>query len=404
MSTRQILSYRRQYIISNDENFKGWDHWKLIQFQYSSLRVSLHSDIISDYYANDQVEIALIGYILDPYQPTFTNTNILAELAQSHSDDDFIKSTARFGGRYLLLRQVKGGSSLVIGDTIASRELYYTHQGGKFWAAAQANLLKEFIPLKEREDKAYWDFVNSKVYTNREKASIGDECIYEKVYHLLPNFYVDLGQEKAIRYWPRQNYQPLSLKKGAEKVARILTGLMQAANQRFSLMIAFTAGWDSRMNVAATEAIYKDVEYYINRFPGLSQKHPDIFVPQKLSKKLGLSFSVRDHEQVEVDPEFLEIYHQNYQNPLDKFVKVYYHYYQNYEAGKLNILTAGSEITRNYYPNYEPKSGDDVARMAGYRDFDFIQEQSAKWLDSMHKSNYSTPDIFYWEQRVGNWA
>ena len=169
-------------------------------------------------------------------------------------------------------------------------------------------------------------------------------------------------------------------------------------------MIAFTAGWDSRMNVAASKDVKNDVLYYINRFSNLTDKSADIFIPRRLSEKLGLNFEVREHEQIKVAAEFLDTYHRNYDKPLDKFVKVYYHYYQNYPADAVNILTSGSEISRLYYENRSFKTGADVAERSGYPNFTYVHKQADLWLDSLKKSNYSSGDLFYWEQRVGNWA
>ena len=399
------LLYRRQYVITTSNKPCLLDDWKQIKFNLAnSLKVYHHPELIVSQIQLDHVELVLLGFMLDPVNPEYTNDDILAEIAQKTSEETFIESTFKYGGRYLLIRQPKGGKATILGDTIASRELYYTYQGEDFWAASQANLLKEFITLEERQDENYFNYVNSKLFIEKEKFFVGDESLYKNVFHLLPNHCITVGETKAKRYWPNYNYEPLKLNDAVQKASFYMKGLLKAAQTRFSLMIAFTAGWDSRMNVAASKEVKNDVLYYINRFPNLHSKSADIYIPKKLSKKLGLNFEVREHEQVEVPQEFMDAYHRNYDKPLNKFVKVYYHYYKNYPADAVNILTSGSEISRLYYENRSFATPEAVAQRAGFEDFEYVKEQSAKWLESVTESNYTTGDLFYWEQRVGNWA
>lgn len=401
---KKRLLFRRQYLITDSSDVTAPEGWSKRSFSDQKLLICHHPDINYEHFENDQVEIAVIGFLLDPENPKHSNLNILAELAAYSELDDFFKATYRIGGRFLLIRQKQGEPPQILADAVASRELYYTWQAGKFWAAAQPKLMKEFIRLEERNDAAFLDFVQHPLYQAREKNMVGNECKYQGVYHLFPNEYLDLKAQKNIRFWPREDFEPLSFEAGAQKAARLFEGLLKAAHLRYPLMIAFTAGWDSRINVAAARSFQQDVVFYVNRLKGLSDQHPDIFIPSRLSKKLGLNFEIREQEAVEIDPDFLSIYHQNYLNPLDKFVKVYYHFHLNYAPETVNVITGGSGVTRNPFHQYEPKSGDDVARTLGYREFEFVQEQSAKWLASLEKTNYSTPDLLYWEQRSGNWA
>lgn len=67
-----------------------------------------------------------------------------------------------------------------------------------------------------------------------------------------------------------------------------------------------------------------------------------------------------------------------------------------------------SELARNRYGNFKNLNAKDLAYLNNYKNERFVISEYQKWLEESRKTildnNYNIPDLFYWEEIMGNWA
>lgn len=412
------LLYRRQYLITNQpidvKKYSFMNFWECFPLKDEKTHVYAHPDLEVCCATKGNVEIILFGYILDAHNPSFNNQQIIDALVENISFEECLNSSLKYGGRYVLLYK-NANEFQIINDALAMREVYYLFQDDECWIASQPHLIGNFTEIVPRKDKDAYTFFNDPNFSNTDYAITGNETSFQDIYHLQPNHYLDIKQKKKIRYFPTANLTEIPLEEAVSRLVPMFKGFMHSASLRYELMIALTAGWDSRLTVAASKDISSKVKYFIQKFPHLTEKSPDIFVPQKLSKKLGFNFEVIpiDIDKTSMEfQEFTEIAKKSYYLG-NNYVHVHYHLYKNYENMAL-VMTNGSEITRNLYQEqakpYSKFTDADLFHISWQlaSSYDYIVRQCKNWLNDLRNTvqdcNVSAYDLFFWEQRVGNWG
>jgi hypothetical protein len=186
---------------------------------------------------------------------------------------------------------------------------------------------------------------------------------------------------------------------------------MEAISQRFSPMLAVTAGWDTRVLLASTKSISDRVEYYVDRKGVLSLDHQDVQVPQRLFQKLKIDFVVKNSWE---DPPgwFMEILSQSVSGTrVPQKARMTYAIFIN-QIKSINVNGNASEVCRNAYDGYGLVSEDNItvvklAALIGYYKSKFVENELSNWKEDLEKTGvrgYHILDLLYWEQGMGNWG
>ena len=402
-----LMHFRNQYIITNSLARSPLPEWKQMSFG-NHIAIHHHPVIETARHVSEQCEIAVIGFMLDADHPKSSNADILQDLAVHRTFAAFLKATFHYGGRYCLFYH-NGEGTYIVPDALGLRELYYAFQADGFICASQAKLIHLVAPQEPNDDRAYWEFIASTAFEQNEQAMIGEATGYKHVLHLLPNHYLDLDQQRAVRYFP---VEEVCANAGLEACIAFSTaklqGFFEAAWRRAPLIVPFTAGWDSRVTVAVSRARKDRVQYFVNAAPQVAKSPPDVWVPQHLSQQLQLNFSVVDISPPEqVAAEFRKAFADSYDRPATKFLGGHYAIYQAF-GNALCVLTVGSEITRQFYMVSSCASAARLAEICQYPQSPYVVKQCHQWLDAVRSalavSKMSMMDLFYWEQRIGNWG
>jgi hypothetical protein len=162
--------------------------------------------------------------------------------------------------------------------------------------------------------------------------------------------------------------------------------------------------------LAAARLIKQQLSYCTLKIEAanLSVNHPDLTIPAALLNRLGLKHNIIESPK-NVDEQFSNIFKQNVTLAheiwsLDAQAIFYF-----YRLRKVVISGSVSEIARNFYvlPRYVEKkiTAEKLASLAGMGSHPFAVRCSDGWLGKLGKTyNLRTLDLFYWEQRVGNWV
>jgi hypothetical protein len=225
--------------------------------------------------------------------------------------------------------------------------------------------------------------------------------------HLLPNHYLDIHALKIHRYWPNKPLERIALNDAIEKCASYLGGALKAAAHRHQLMMAVTAGFDSRGLLAASKEIRESVYYFINKHEKMDSNSADIRIPQQLFNQIDQPFHVHTYSK-EVPDDYKDIFFTNAFYAHARLLPVVYNVYHQRHSEKLNILGVG-EIGRTKF--FDPPKDLDayyLAYMLKYRKTSYAVKECEAWLEeakpvaSHHNLNIMT--LFWWEVLIGNWG
>jgi hypothetical protein len=165
------LLFRRQFILSPN-SLKEFPWWKRLKIR-EKFFLTIHPDLNAYQVNCNDKSITLLGYILDPDNPQYSDLNILdnllKELCTCDSLDSFFKCTYTFGGRWILIAD-DGNAVILFNDAAGLRQVYYNVDTSSqdIWCASQpgviADILKlepdtealEFIEAFKEVDNQYW--------------------------------------------------------------------------------------------------------------------------------------------------------------------------------------------------------------------------------------------------------
>lgn len=412
-----LLLYRRQFIISSQkpDYFREWNQVHLNH----GFTLSVHPDLELTESNNGKINLILLGYLLDPFSPEKNNQNILDELAVNIEDfQGLINKTEKYSGRWVIVYQDNSRINL-LHDPFGQRSVYYFFKDDEIACASDPSLIKRFFPLQRDESVELKEFMASENYRKTENSWIGDDTVYLNVKHLMPNFYLDIFKGKAIRYWPMIPLGKLELNKGAMMGAEILNGSMIAASNRKKLALAVTAGWDSRLMLAASKSVKDRVKYFISIPDEEFKEKNDYFIPDRLFKQLGLPFYIQNCADP-ISDEFKEIYKTNVTGARCNLTKAkfIYHYLKEFQ----NVWLVNGNATELFRvpPHHRPLLNRKMtfADLSGgflsYPGVPYVESHLESWLKEVKEhcmqnhinlqSHIGLFDLLYWEERLGNWA
>jgi hypothetical protein len=345
-------------------------------------------------------EVVCLGHILDPRQPSRQNAEILDEVVgRSQSFAELEAELAGLGGRWLLFCRI-GEEARLYPDAVGTRSAFYAvRPNGEVWVGSQPRVLLEG-PGGEIDHRVWDDFLSAPV-GDSWPASITP---YVGVRQLLPNHWLDLKSGETRRFWPRHAVPRRDLEEAAARIADMLHRMMAALLQRGTAGMSMTAGYDSRTLLACAGELRDRLTFFVLSDPAVSWH--DVWLPRKITRKLGQS--VRAIRTRPFDKEFWATLQQNvggmWWDPAD-------HRIYSFGAVRVRflILSLMSEVARcfHYKDGVHPTAiGPELlASLSRYPGNRVAIAAFAEWLaDVPEGTNVSTLDLFFWENRLGNWA
>ena len=397
--------FKNQYLIA--KRILPFEYLEINPVEFNGLYIYANSSLNISSAKNADSEIILIGFIIDPLNPDESNNKIINKLATScKTVSQFLKEISIFSGRYVLI--FKAGNDLIMtGDACHLRQINFGFIDNEFVIGSSLKMILKALSSEPLISKNKLDFINNKIYLNNESAWYGDETIDERFHKLLPNHYLNLKNTETNRI-PLHSNTYENEEKILEFASLILRNTYSALTKRYQLIQPLTAGWDSRILLAASKDSKDLINYYV--FDKSFGKSPDAWVPDNLRKRLNIDFTCISPNEIRDD--FLLKYNQEHIVPrvLPKTENIQYHYDKNYNKDVININGNCTEITRCYYGHTNIKiSLDMLLAFSGYTNkIPYFNTQIEKWYLTANEYSkeygISLLDLFYWEQRLGNWG
>jgi hypothetical protein len=405
--------FRRQFILSSNSKFSfdGWANLKLSKGIY----LSVHPDLYMTQSSFGDIQLTLLGFVVNPFEPMKSNLEILDDLVENATSfNDVLLKTDPLGGRWVIIYKDKQSFN-IFHDPCGQRQVYYRQNNEHtILCGSDPAIMSHFVTLEKDISLEMNDFINSDVYEKKENAWIGSATIFKDVVHLMPNHYLNVNEKKSVRFWPNKPIMKLDLDKAVDLAAEILKGSLLAISNRYKLALAVTAGWDSRVLLAASKDIKDNVTYFVSgtKDEVNDKSFPDVVVPQRLFQQLGLPFYVQTCD-VELDIEFKKILEANVAMARINIPKTknIYKYHLDFD-GMMSVNGNASEIARArnqpILPHNVTGANLSKLRLVGFGGISYVEHQLDKWIveiGGLCKDNHlNIYDLLYWEQRMGNWG
>ncbi len=401
------LLYRRQFFFGPRyvSKMKKWTKIPVNKKHF----LTIHPDLEITQLSNNDTELFLLGFILDPHNPTYSNLDILNNLLhQSQNFNSLVKHTYALSGRWIIIYK-NINDIRIINDACGSRQIFYSFYNSEVWCASQPHTIAEILNLGENDDPAFLDFINSKVFKKHENTLFGNTTFFKEVLHLLPNHYLSITEKKTRRYWPVKATRSKNIDSVIKNISVILTGLYEAANNRYDLIQPITAGRDTRMLLAASKNVRKSIYYFIQLFNGLNHFSLDIKLPKKLIPYLGLNFNVVKCKKY--DKRFDKYLRKNvYMIQNEKKRILHFNFFKQFQ-GKVNVSGNYTGIFRPFkWQIFVPNTTPLIKRSRGiyFKNYKCVADHINSWEDNyiqnLAKFNFPITDIFYWENIAANWV
>lgn len=403
MGEQNLRPCRGQFVIGPDPVRKN--AWRSLRLDEQHV-LSFDPDLNVSESQGDTCRLTLLGYILDWSDPEAGNDQILRRLSESSADlEACIASCADLGGRWVLIHQ-ESQSIRIYHDSSGLKQVCYASGGAddSVFCASQPKLLAEIAGLEEEE--AALAFIDRQEAANSEYWWPGNRLPYKNAYALLPNHSLDILTGNVERYWPLSNAAQ-NYRYDAERAANILQGSIAAASKRFELALGLSAGWDSRILLAASRPIRENLIAYTAVSASMNRDDADGTVPGKIAGTLGLAHDFI-HQPAAASEEFASVVSQHVWRPHSRFLPGMQAEYQQYTLSKVAVIGNVAEVVKCPYRNQADRSqkvsGDMLAALIGMGDEEFAIDALDEWLASIPSgTGYSVLDLFYWEQRLGRW-
>lgn len=406
------LVFRRQFLLTN-QKIQVDITWRKNHISRNNFECILytHPDLSVTQKSTDDADLFLLGYVLNPFNPDHSNSDILDTLSNSGSFSSLTAETEKLTGRYALI-YIDKNTINILHDATGFREVYFYSNDGVFACGSTPNIISRYLNIGRDDDNELNRFFDSPQLNGPERKWIGDKTIFKGIKKLLPNHYVDLLKNQTYRYWPLAPREIKKISVATDYAAQILTGTYDSAVNRFNIYQTLTGGWDTRLMLAAGRKHISKLNFYFNRGfksdKGLINS-PDYLITKEIAEKYKLRIEFIEIDNLEVDKEFENIYYSNNILARKKLLKVYYDRFLRNPQNCITVSgTEGNSLLRlKSSLNRDASNAETFAGLLGYSNFPFAVKSIEEWLQqSKHltKMNYVLSDLFYWEQNFANWG
>ncbi|WP_299678970.1 hypothetical protein [uncultured Dokdonia sp.] len=328
----------------------------------------------------------LLGNLFDYNDTKASNQDLLNILIEQTNKEDFFKVLDGYYGEYVII-YVRNNEFILLNDCCAQKEVYYTDTYSM--VGSQIQLLS--IEADFQKEHPYY---SSNLF-KKKKLHVGTSTSHPNIKHLAPNHYIDILHKKTIRFFPRKKIAPQSTHSVAQKAAKMLKGYITAIANRHEIVLPVTGGFDSR--VLFLSSLHINCTYFVSQHQDMNNGHYDIKIAQKLTRIFDKHLHIiKDSNQ---NTETLNT--NRIDNPrATSFPKLV--------NNKVLINGNISEIARNYFNYIHPVTAKKLTLLNGYSDNSYVIKNYKEWLlknkETFKKYGYHTLDMFYWEEKMGNWT
>lgn len=400
--------FQNQFLVTK-QKVQTLTNWN--QFVIGHYYFYFHPKLKTTLSTNHNSTLLLIGDAYDADFPDKTNQEITSDLNDKFMHFHALLKSNEFSslaGTYLIFFFCKKDNSIcVTGDAAMQRELFYLRQENEITVlGATDKIIGKFFKLKHQNNPEQREFYNSTAFKNK-KSFITNQTNFKDLLRLKPNHYLNISTGRTIRYFPYEKIKPIDLDEAALEGSEIMKNLIRAAYHRYKIMIPVSAGWDSRLLLAASKDIRDEVVYYVLQTQSKGARHFDVKVPQKLMSKLNLPFEIIKYPK-RLDNTELNIARESISFFRKKNLEYIINYFHKKHANKLTLNGNISEIIRLEFDEIYNLTPQKIAFIQKYPHLPYAISEYENWLEEnkslFSEMGYRALDMLYWEENCANWV
>lgn len=355
---------------------------------------------------NGDVRYIMLGLAFHIQDSSMDEMDILKHLPSEF--DAYLNAVDFLCGNFIIIRKTKEAISMINDAGSAMKIFYHIDANGNIdSAASDPAFLRVFVPLHINENPDAKAFYKSSFFV-KNKIRLGNKTKYSDVYQVLPNHLLNLTESKTERFFPRDNNENLTLQESVSKLNFYLNNVIDAASRKYNLRCALTAGWDSRMVLAATKKHKANTTYYTFHREGKKNQKLDMKLARLMADKLDLNhitYKVTNN----INNEYLSNIQNNYdQIPRNKAEVIGNVFSKFDDRNDLALLGLISEIAKNYYEAVIVKDGITLTKAAHFKECSYVVNHQQNKFEELKplcdKYGYDLRDIAHWEQDITNFA
>ena len=344
----------------------------------------------------------LLGYVIDAGNERRNIESLLQEfLSAIYADSSNVADCVKFwGGRWCLLFEADEKLN-VITDTCGLKQVFYHVQGERLTLASQARYIADLYSLMENEDDK--SYISKASAEDKEYSWPVNATLYDKVKRLLPNHILTEGEGNDRRYNP----SGYDANESVAKMSELLKNQMRALQNERPCAVTITAGWDSRLVLAAADRMDEKLRAVTLQYSGVSDKHIDLTVPAAICNEVDVKHDIVFCEPL--DAAFENRYKEHGENAHPYWSQMAYALEHNGYGGFMWVKGSCNEVLRNssgvlYNWQVSPRM---LCKLFQIPCDGFSERALSEWLRDAKPyckaKGLRLLDLFYWEHRCGSW-
>ncbi len=347
-----------------------------------------------------ETNLLLLGYAIDAEAPENSEQNMLQCLAKhlNEDGDNIADLTMYWGGRWAMFISHKG-QFIVTTDCCGLKQIFYASN----IFASQSRYVAKAMELSPAISNM--TYIRKMMDYDKEYSWPLDSTAYVEIKRLLPNHLYVGGCVKRVQV--SNLFGNKTESERIEAVSHLLAKNVRGVSLRNNLAVTLTAGWDSRLVLAACSEVKDKIDVVTLKYNHILDSHVDIQIPSLLCEQLGYEHKVLPCRKS--SSEFVQSYKSHSENAHDYWIQmtqcVLDHGYESWmwAKGSCNeICRNSSGILYDWQVNSRI-----LSKLYGLFPCEFSRQIIAKWLKDTRGyakgSGYSILDLFYWEHRLGSW-
>ena len=369
------------------------------QLTFAGLHLSIHPMLRVSRAQHDETTLLLLGSAVHPEHTAWSDSDVVSWLAQSATTEALEAALAQVAGRFVLFSRVAGEPAVVYGDACGLRPVFYLRSGPALWLASQPGLL-------ERHAGALRD---ARLATLLDASPEGDvwpagRTPLTGVKMMLPNHRLSIADGRPTRFWPLSPVPTVDPEVAAQRMARLLRGIVLSLVRRGPVTIPLTGGYDSRALLAAAWPIRHQLRYLT--VVDVATPSHDASIPLRLALRGRLALRFRwspPASKVAIGRQQAvtgQVWRDPNQHRGAAFAAA---------IGTTALIANAAEIFRcAFYEGGNPPEVISAELLSDYHGWDkdpFAIEAFEQWLAEVPTgTGIHVLDLYYWECRVGVWG
>ena len=388
-----------KYLLSKEKDDQFNHSIKLNNYYFNHNYTNSYINIIED---NDSF-IMVIGDFIDGEQPMKSVEETTQGLSKSKGIYDLIEQTKYLAGRYLIFTGDNDGLHYVLTDPTVTIPINYTFIDGGYTISSHAKYIADFYNFQQSRDA-----INIKKAAEQQQPLPYNITMYEEIYTLIPNHYLDIKEKKMERFFPTRTIEQVSMDEAVRETIDKTRNIIDGYFNTRKISLPITSGIDSRAVLSLMKKQAQELKMYTYYHDEFTEETGDIKIPRELASTFNIEYKTLPIKKMPIK--------------VDEQIS-------NELAGLENhrILNNGYTYSKSGLSTYYPAQGDIISLSKSpfgknlpeswatlpyfitktHNYSSEIKQYVKKWMDATERyaedNNISLYDLYNWEYRLGRW-